>query len=293
MSNELVEVSGVVDVPALGDETLIRLAEQAEKRVDALNKIKRAALKSTNRNDWVDQSGKPFLQSSGSEKIARIFGVSWKIDEPVFDREESGHFSVTYKGYFTVAGATIEAIGSRSSKDGFFKKYSYSGENRTELPPSEIDKTDVQKAAFSNLLGNGITRLLGIRNLTYEDLQEFAGITPEMIGRVDYKKGGKQDAPIASTEAKTVTGAVLDVRKKDGKSKAGKPFTKYTVKLESGDYATFSETYALRAKEAKDAGRTVGITYTTDTWGNNIEGLVFVDEAPGADVPETYPTREE
>ena len=172
-------------VPAMGDSTLLALAEQAEKRVTALNKIKKAALLATNARDWTDQNGNPYLQVSGSEKVGRVFGIAWKIDEPVFEQEESGHFSYTYKGYFTVAGATIEAIGTRSSKDGFFKRYVGKGEDRKELPPSEIDKGDLKKAAYTNCIGNGITRLLGLRNLTWADLEEFAGIRKDQVGRVD------------------------------------------------------------------------------------------------------------
>jgi hypothetical protein len=202
--NDIVTVSAE-NLPAIADNTLIQLAEQAEKRIDAMMKIKRMALKMTNRHDWTDQGGKPYMQVSGAEKVARLFGISWQIDEPVFENEEGGHFSYTYKGYFSLAGATIEAIGCRSSKDGFFMKYSYDkdedGNNKkTALPPSAIDKGDVKKAAYTNLLGNGISRILGLRNLTYEDLQEFAGITKDMIGKVEYKKkGGEQpqgaDAP--------------------------------------------------------------------------------------------------
>ena len=182
-------------LPAITDNTLIALAEQVEKRFDAMNKIKKIALKLTNRYDWVDQNGKPYLQASGAEKVARLFGISWRISEPILENLEGGHFSYTYKGEFALSGATIEAVGTRSSKDGFFKKYEYKGEGdtrrRVELPASEIDRGDVKKAAYTNLLGNGITRLLGIRNLTYEDLKEFAGITKEMLTSVEYKKGGK------------------------------------------------------------------------------------------------------
>ena len=122
MENEVIVANGA-EVPAIGDSTLLALAEQAEKRVMALNKIKRAALLATNARDWTDQNGNPYLQVSGAEKVARVFGIAWKIDEPIMEIEESGHFSYTYKGYFTVAGATIEAIGTRSSKDPFFKRY--------------------------------------------------------------------------------------------------------------------------------------------------------------------------
>lgn len=181
-----------LDVPAIADNTLIALADQAEARVAAMQRIKKVALRMTNAHDWVDQGGKPYLQASGAEKVARLFGISWQIDEPVFEQEEGGHFSYTYKGQFSLAGATIEAIGTRSSKDGFFKKFEWSGYERTELPPSAIDRGDVKKSAYTNMLGNGITRLLGIRNLNYADLEEFAGITKDMLGRVDYKKKGQK-----------------------------------------------------------------------------------------------------
>lgn len=177
-------------LPALSDNSLVALADQVEKRFDAMSKIKRIALKLTNSHDWVDQNGRPYLQASGAEKVARLFGISWRIFEPIFENLEGGHFSYTYKGEFSLSGATIEAIGTRSSKDGFFKKYSYEGDKRKELPVSEIDRGDVQKAAYTNLLGNGITRLLGIRNLTYEDLKEFAGITKDMVTRVEYRERG-------------------------------------------------------------------------------------------------------
>jgi hypothetical protein len=259
-------------IPAIGDSTLIALAEQAEKRVNALNKIKKAALLATNARDWTDQNGNPYLQVSGSEKVGRVFGIAWKIDEPVFEQEESGHFSYTYKGYFTVAGATIEAIGTRSSKDGFFKRYAGKGENRKELPPSEIDKGDLKKAAYTNCIGNGITRLLGLRNLTWDDLKEFAGISKDQVGRVDYKKAGKTNEGVASEDATLVITGVSDVRKKTGE-KNGKTWTQFIIKAGESEYKTFSETNATIAKEAKDAGLEVGITYTSDKWGNNIESI--------------------
>lgn len=269
------------DVPAIADNTLVQLAEQAEKRIEAMAKIKRVALKLTNRHDWTDQGGKPYLQVSGAEKVARLFGISWQISEPVFEQEDGGHFSYTYKGYFSIAGATIEAIGTRSSKDGFFKKYDWKNGEKTELPPSAIDKGDVKKAAFTNLLGNGITRLLGLRNLTYEDLQEFAGITKDQLGKVDYKSSGKKtDKEIASEGSLVATFCPSDVRKKEGTNKSGKPFVKFTVKNGDGEYGTFSESLAKIAKEAKEAGRQVKITYTQTKFGNDIESLVFADDGP-------------
>lgn len=281
MENEVIVANGA-EVPAIGDSTLLALAEQAEKRVMALNKIKRAALMVTNARDWTDQNGNPYLQVSGAEKVGRVFGISWRIDEPVFEMEESGHFAYTYKGYFTVAGATIEAIGTRSSKDPFFKKYAGKGEDRHELPPSEIDKGDLKKAAYTNCIGNGVTRLLGIRNLTWEDIKEYAGITKDQVSRVDYKKNGKATSGIASEGAQTVTVDISDVRMAAFKKKDGSQGEKYIIKNGNATYNTFSKSFATAAKEAKEAGLKVEITYTENQWGKNIESLKKI-EAPERD----------
>jgi len=200
------EVVNVIaaDVPAIADDQLLAIADQAEKRIDAVKKIKSIVLRLTNAHDWVDQNGKPYLQASGGEKVARVFGISWRIDEPVYDSLDGGHFAYSYKGYFTLGGTTIEAIGTRSSKDGFFKKYGPKDENgkKAELPPSEIDKGDVKKAAYTNLIGNGITRLLGIRNLTYDELRE---------GKIDVDKITKVDYGTSKTER---TGKITDAQRK-------------------------------------------------------------------------------
>ena len=184
--SDIMDVAPITDVPALADDQLLAIADQAEKRIEAVKKIKSLVFKVTNQHDWIDQQGKPYLWASGAEKIARLFGISWRISEPEYESLEGGHYSYTYKGYFTLGGATIESVGARSSKDGFFKKYGKeSNGERKELPPSEIDKTDVKKAAYTNLIGNGITRLLGIRNLTWEEL-EAAGISKGKSTTVDY-----------------------------------------------------------------------------------------------------------
>lgn len=274
-------------VPALADDTLIQVAERAEKRIEAVNKIKQLALRVTNAHDWTDQGGKPYLQASGGEKVARLFGISWTISEPIFEAEEGGHFSYTYTGKFSLSGATIEAVGTRSSKDPFFKKYDYSEKDengkgiRKELPPSEVDKGDLKKAAYTNLIGNGITRLLGIRNLTWEDLAA-AGISKENVGKVDYKKDGKKkDGHIASEEAQSVITTIKDIRKQTGTNKkTGKAWTKYIIKTDDAEYGTFSETSAQFAKDSIGVCP-VKIVYKATQYGNDLEAIMLPeDETP-------------
>lgn len=282
MENEIIEANctDVVATP-ITDDTLISLAEQAERRIDAMTKIKKVSLKLTNKHDWTDQGGKPYLQVSGAEKIARMFGISWKISDPVLENQEGGHFCFTYKGFFSLAGASIEVIGTRSSKDGFFKKYDWSEKDdqgnsiKTELPPSEIDRGDVKKAAYTNCIGSGITRILGLRNMTYEDLEEFAGITKDMIATVGYKKKGAAKEDIKSEGALTSTIGIVDIRKQTGvNAKTKKPWTKFVIKgSDEKEYGTFNETIANDAKEAQGAGLQIEVTYKTGNFGNDIESI--------------------
>ena len=190
MDAEFTEVEQSDNVPQIADDTLVAVADQAEKRIEAVMKIKKIALRVTGIRDWTDQNGNPYLQVSGSEKVGRLFGISWRIGEPELTKEDGGHFSYTYKGEFSLGSQTIEAIGTRSSKDGFFKKYSYENNERKELPPSEIDKGDVKKAAYTNCVGNGVTRLLGIRNLTWSEVTEITGFSQSDVSGVQYKKKG-------------------------------------------------------------------------------------------------------
>lgn len=194
------EVTTIVEegLPAIADDTLLAIAKMAEARIDAVIKIKQLALKVTNAADWTDQQGKPYLQVSGAEKIANLFNISWGFltSEPLYEQDDDGHYTYTFKGRFSMGGRTIEVEGSRSSRDSFFKQYLYEGDKKKEKSIDERDnKRDVKMAALTNLLGNGITRLLGIRNLTWEDLEAFAGIKKDQVGKVEYKKGG-QKAPL-------------------------------------------------------------------------------------------------
>jgi hypothetical protein len=287
-NKEVYDVGYEAGVPQLADDSLIRIAKEAEARIDAVNKIKQIALKVTNARDWTDQQGQPYLQVSGSEKVAGVFNVSWRISEPIYEEEADGHFTFTYTGRFAIPGREIEVTGSRSSKDPFFKKYEYVKEEgkpdkKVEKPISSIDKRDVKMAAMTNLLGNGITRLLGIRNLTWNDLEQFAGIKKEEVTAIQYKgKNGKE--PLKEPQKKgegtateqTISVTVGKLGAKEGKKKDGKPYKRFIIEDDKGvAYNTFSETFAAKAKEAHDNGVPVKIGFTTSQYGNDITSLTL------------------
>jgi hypothetical protein len=268
--------------PAIADDSLISIAKQAEARIDAVIKIKQLALKVTNANDWTDQQDKPYIQASGSEKVANLFNISWGFltPEPLYEEDEDGHYTYTFKGRFTMGGRTIEVEGSRSSRDKFFAQYDYPENGpRTERHVRDRDnKRDVKMAALTNLLGNGITRILGIRNLTWEDLEAFANIKQaDVKGKVQYKskgKGKESNGQSKAPEGETVSFAVAGITHKEGKKNDNTPYTIYTITDQAGNaYKTFDKKLADSALAAREAGVNVKVTFKKGKYGNDITGL--------------------
>lgn len=296
MSEEL-EKGGL---PAIASNELISIADQAEKRIDAIVKIKKVALKVTNKFDWTNQQDRPYLQVSGSEKIANLFNISWRIDEPRLEFEDDGHFTYTFKGEFSLAGRTIEVEGSRSSKDPFFKKYDYSKDEhgksiKTEKPISAIDKRDVKMAALTNLLGNGISRILGIRNLQWSDLEEFAGIKKDEVSGIEYKRGGEKppmqepqkkngDQPASEKTILCVEDVTLQTGKfKDGEKK-GQTWEMFVITMSDKiNYRTFSKTFGELATKERGSGMRLSVGWKQSKYGREIESLDLAEREPGQD----------
>lgn len=172
------------------DENIEVIVQRAEKQVDTLNRILKIAVARTNQDDWVDQQGKPYLTASGAEKLMPLFGISLEnanYERNKYQDEEGEYYIYQYKGRFFWKGGSIEAIGACSSRDKFF---AWNSAERTYKPLGQVDECNIMKAAYSNMLMNGITRLLGIRNLTWEQLKDM-GKDPSKAHRVSYGGRGK------------------------------------------------------------------------------------------------------
>lgn len=223
MSNELVEVNTReldTEISMLNNDNLLAIAEQAERRVEAINRIMNASLKITNVNDWVLIGGIPYLQESGATKVARVFGIGWKIKDgfPTIDVEKDGHFTYTYEAVFTMGNISIEATGSRSSKDDFF-----TGKTNPKKP-QDIDKRDVKLSAYTNCINNGIKRILpGLRNLTAEDMQA-AGLDCGKMKGYGFKGTSKNATTVTTGDFKCEhCGAIISSQEASySKAKYGK-----------------------------------------------------------------------
>ena len=170
-------------------DNILYLAKKADEYLDAMNRIMSAALKITTELDWVLIAGKPYLQESGSTKVARLFGISIQLlGNPSVEADAEGYKTYTYKARFMLKDQFIECEGSRSMKDDFFSK---AGKDKPRKKPDEISEKDVKMAAYTNCLNNGIKRLIpNLRNIDVKTLEE-AGLDVSKIGGYTFKTGSK------------------------------------------------------------------------------------------------------
>lgn len=179
-----------------------RAVQEAEVRLEIIQRVMQVALKATYAQDWVNMGGKPYLAATGAERLASLFGVTISdMDSKRYeDRDERGayyYFVITGTAHFR--GTSISVMGTCSARDQFFStRYEGEGESRRQilLPAEAVDQPSIVKAAYSNMIANAVTRVLGIRGLTWEQLEQL-GFDRSRAASVQFqdRKGGlKQPA---------------------------------------------------------------------------------------------------
>lgn len=182
----------ILHVPSQDIEAAIPMdvfLQMVSQRGELMEKVKEMAIKVTNNSDWVDQHGTPYLTGSGVEKVRtrfmlKVWGLECKRHNEAdtngnyYYFEYTGKFGWNEKEY-------IEALGTCSSRDQFF-----STKSGKPIDQADVDITNIQKSAYTNLMVNGITRFLGMRSLTWEELKPF-GIDKSKTKSITYLSGAK------------------------------------------------------------------------------------------------------
>jgi hypothetical protein len=230
------------------DSNILAMAENAQKMVSALKQIRDAAILMTNHNDWIDMDNKPYLTINGAKKIARVFGVKWNIDSIEKDYLDQsnphGHYMYTYTMTFIMGKDSIQAIGTKKSNDGFFsKRYSKQSGKRETLPATEVDMANIKKSAFTNCVGNGIGSILGMKNLTWEELEQY-NLNKKTMSAVKYSEKQSDSNTMTEQQRKICWGKLFGHFEKD-KTKAANMFYQYFGKDAKQENIEFSKAQAF------------------------------------------------
>lgn len=177
-----------------------------------LAKLVPATIKATKPQDWIKMGDKVYLQSTGLERIAPLWGLGFS--EPKIVREDypDGSFGYGVSGWVRSRFGVSHHVGGRSSADPFFD--SFDEEKPTgwgDMEPTaraewkakhrvHPDPMDVRKAAVTNWMVRAGSMICGLRGLTLADLQaqKIDGVTEVAFGKG--QKGG--DAAPADLKAR-------------------------------------------------------------------------------------------
>ena len=193
-----------------------------EKFMEAQKRIRIACIQMTNIHDWVDQDGKPYLQWTGTSKIANAFGVSY--DTPKFTQtpthdDEGDYIDITCESMIRYAGRSVPEMGSCTTRDQFFAQRSREVNGKREkyfLPISELDINDIKKKSLTNMLNRGLKSLLGM-SFSWDEISAATNgaITAEKCASVKHSKGsqgGRTDSsPQVSADRGRVWTMILEI----------------------------------------------------------------------------------
>ncbi len=154
---------------------------QITRAIDACTKI---SIQRTNPADWVKMGKGYYMTAPAAMKIRTIWGIYFRNLQIAREVKDDGSVAFTVTGEvgsklldnWYGSEVIIECLGSRASSDPFFGK--------------DPDLEDVKKAALANFRARAVCQILGLDNMTEEDLRKN-GIDPAKVTSVEFKTGSK------------------------------------------------------------------------------------------------------
>ena len=190
------------ELEALEPEEVMARVERWNKVLDQVTLF---ALRQTRPQHWcaIGERGKtrPWLTGPGAENMIKRCGLRVEYCDPPYTiesgRDADGPF-VKYTCRLRVSLArwtSIVAEGHCTSRDAFFSRGG-------KLSHAQVDKGNLQQSAYTNALVNGVCRLLGIRNMTWGELEEITGgnVSVDKVQHAEFRRGKKGGVSRGSKE---------------------------------------------------------------------------------------------
>lgn len=224
-------------VPEDTDVNYMALLQKFKDRAMFVDGVRKEALQRTKLQHWLSRKQKDgtrtfSLMGPGAERIRMVAPIGF-VNKTRREEKWTKEFGPGYTVYFEAEvylgnprTGLLPVIGSCSSDDDFFStehaELPYNVENpehklalengegrltegntkiyiRRRIPASEVTKENIEKSALTNLIVNGVTRVLGIRSISAEELKEV-GIDADKIGGFEYGSNRAQAGALAPAE---------------------------------------------------------------------------------------------
>lgn len=162
---------------------------------------------------FLNEGGKPWLPGAKAQRVAGPAGICVEpnckpesgeynfqcIDGTDDDPDEPRYFEIRIEGRAWHVGQpqrVVSEMGKAASRDPFYRR-KRKGEDKARRQPLEaMSKGDVCKKALMNLWARAVQGLLGIKGLTWKELEEL-GHKESKAQRIEFRDGGArgQGAP--------------------------------------------------------------------------------------------------
>lgn len=278
------EVLPAYEVEAV-DIDYAKMLQVFRERAAFVEGVVKLALSKTEPHHWIGRTQRDGtvqydLMGPGAERIKSFTPIGFQNVrrwEEKWTRGNLPGYTIYYQAEVYLGSpktGPLPVVGSCSSDDDFFStehvKLKYNPENpehqaalesgegrlsqdRTtiyitrRIPANEVTKENIEKAALTNLIVNGVTRVLGIRRMSAERLKE-AGIDVSKLMSVDYgsvrRESGKL-APALEQKREELWRWLLEMAGGDEK-KAGEELQRRTA---FSDFAGFTDPKRLTEKQ--------------------------------------------
>jgi hypothetical protein len=182
------------DLELVSSEKQIHAAvAEAEVRFELLQKVTTIALKRTFPQDWVTMGQTPYLTAAGAERLRPLFGITLGgLDVKKYDsKDQAGQARYMFVVSGTARFRTDEfaVVGTASSTDQFFATRRDAEGKPYTLPADQVDEQNILKSAYSDLVRSSVVRILGLRGLTWDQL-EALGLDRSKAATVTFRSGG-------------------------------------------------------------------------------------------------------
>lgn len=183
---EVEKEDAIPEPRALASTNQFDMVREAEARAEMIGKIIPSLVKACHKRNIIDMGGNPYIDDDGCQKIARTIGISYSQPavDGYYDTDEKTKekvWVVEVSGEASAFGQSLHEVGACTSSDQFLA--------RRDLPMIQL-KIEVKKKAYANWRGRCVRGLLGLKELTWEELEKY-GFTRDGANSVDFKKGGK------------------------------------------------------------------------------------------------------
>lgn len=185
--------------------------DAAAKQIELRSRLLQTALKALKPHDIQDFDGKPYLEGEGAARIMAVVR-GFKVGEAKFNIDQiHPHFFIECAIPMEFMGATTVALGDCSTADPFFTgRDGQSGQYKRHLDRTGSEAMagrlivgDAKKKARENAISRGVTELLGLKGLTWDDLGKMGFSRSDAGASVSFRKGS-QGGDVASDDDKTL-----------------------------------------------------------------------------------------